>query len=116
MSRKMIVTSGLVMVGSETRSYVGLTWIIGGMYGILFSCVRPIQDDSQNRLMTASLAVTILNLGIGAVSRIPAENLPASDITDMNSVAFDILILGANTLVMGLLIRKMFFFYLNCTT
>ena len=116
MSRKFIVTSGLVMVGSETRSYVGLTWIIGGMYGVLFSFVRPIQDDSQNSLMTASLAVTIFNLGIGAVSRIPAETLPASDITYMNSVAFDILILGANTLVMGLLIRKMFFFYLNCTT
>ena len=109
MSRKIIVTSGLVMVGSETRSYVGLTWVIGGMYGVLFSWVKPIQDDSQNRLMTASLAVTVVNLGIGAVSRIPAENLPASDNTYMNSVAFDILILGANTLVMGLLIGKMIF-------
>lgn len=56
--------------------------------------------------MSASLAVTVVNLGIGAVSRIPAENV--SNIVDKHKdvIAVKILILGANTLVIGLIIGE----------
>lgn len=36
MSRKVILTSGLTLVGQESRSYIGLAWVIAGMYGMLF--------------------------------------------------------------------------------
>ncbi|KAL9955935.1 hypothetical protein ACROYT_G037339 [Oculina patagonica] len=103
MSRKVILTSGIILVGHESRSYIGLAWIIAGMYGILFSWIKPIRDVTENRLMATSLAVTVVNLGVGAVSRIPAENLPASVDTYTDAVLFKILVLGANTLVIGLL-------------
>ena len=106
MSRKVILTSGLILVGEESRSYIGLTWVIAGMYGVLFAWIKPIQDTFENRLMTTSLAVTIVNLAIGAVSRIPAENLPAATDSYMDAVVFKILVIGANTLVVGLLIGK----------
>ena len=106
MSRKVIITSGLILLGQETRSYVGLAWVVAGMYGVLFAWIRPIQDSFENRLMTASLAVTVVNVGIGAVSRIPAENLPASTDSYMDSVIFNILVLGANSVVVGLLFCK----------
>ena len=105
-SRKVILTSGLILVGEESRSYVGLAWIIAGMYGMLFSWIKPIRDLTENRLMATSLAVTVVNLGVGAVSRIPAENVPASIDTSMHAVSFKILIFGANTLVIGLLVGK----------
>ena len=105
-SRKVILTSGLILVGKESRSYIGLAWVIAGMYGIVFSWIKPIRDAAENRLMATSLAVTVFNLGVGAVSRIPAENISASFDTDMDSVLFKILILGANTLVIGLLVGK----------
>ena len=109
MSRKVIVTSGLILVGQESRSYVGLAWTIAGMYGILFAWHRPIQDAFENRLMTASIAVTVFNLGVGAVSKIPAEDLPASSDSYMyvDTVIFKILVLGANTLVIGILVCKL---------
>jgi len=68
------------------------------MYGVLFAWMRPIKDAFENRLMSVSLAVTVVNLGIGAVSRIPAENsVPSSDVNKyMDTVLFDILVLGAN--------------------
>ena len=102
MSRKVILTSGLILVGQESRSYVGLAWVMAGMYGMLFSWNRPIQDKTENRMMATSLAVTVVNLGIGAVSRIPAENLPPGS-TDayVEDVLFKTLVLGANTLVIG---------------
>ena len=106
MSRKVIITSGLILVGQEMRSYIGLAWVVGGMYGVLFAWIQPIQDVFENRLMTASLAVTVVNLGIGAVSKIPTEKLPSSNNSYMDNVIFNILVLGANTVVMGLLLCK----------
>lgn len=106
MSRKVILTSGLTLVGQESRSYIGLAWVIAGMYGMLFAYVRPIQNAFENRLMTTSLAVTVVNLAIGAVSRIPAENIPVSVDPYTETVLFKMLVLGANTLVIGLLVGR----------
>ena len=106
MSRKVILTSGLILVGQESRSYIGLAWVVAGMYGMLFCWVKPTQDAFENRLMSTSLAVTVVNLGIGAVSRIPAENIPDSIDRYRDAVILKILILGANSLVIGLLVGK----------
>ena len=64
------------------------------------------QDTFENRLMSTSLAVTIVNLGIGAVSRIPAENILNMADHQKDALAMKILIIGANTLVIGLLAGK----------
>ena len=106
MSRKVILTSGLILVGHESRSYIGLAWVAAGVYGIHFSWMKPIQDPFENRLMTTSLSVTVVNLGIGAVSKIPAENISDTVDKDMDALTMKILILGANTLVIGLLVGK----------
>ena len=106
MSRKVILTCGLILVGQESRSYIGLAWVVAGMYGMLFSWIKPIQDAFENRLMSTSLAITVVNLGIGAVSRIPAEYLPESTDQYTDAVVLKILIVGANTAVIGLLVGK----------
>ena len=105
-SRKVILTSGLILVGQESRSYIGMAWVIAGMYGILFSWVKPIEDLTENKLMTISLAVTVVNLGIGAVSRIPAEEISTSVDPYTDAVLFKMLVFGANTLVIGLVLGK----------
>ena len=106
MSRKVILTSGLILVGQESRSYLGLAWVIAGMYGVLFSWMKPIKDATENRLMATSLAVTVANLCIGAVSRIPAEEISADADSYTDALLFKLLVLGANTLVIGLLVGK----------
>ena len=106
MSRKVILTSGLILVGQESRSYIGLAWVMAGMYGVLFSWIKPIEDVNENRLMTVSLAVTVVNLGIGAVSKIPAENISGSEDPYVDAVVFKILVFLVNTLVIGLVVGK----------
>lgn len=32
MARKVVLTSGLILVGQESRSYIGLAWVVAGMY------------------------------------------------------------------------------------
>jgi len=111
MSRKVILTYGLILVGEESRSYIGLTWTIAGMYGILFFRMKPIQDGLENRMMSTSLAVTVFNLAIGAVSRIPAEKVSSSSEPYMQGVIFSILVVGANALVIGLPVCKLSIWY-----
>ena len=107
MSRKVIITSGLILIGQESRSYIGLAWVIAGIYGVFFAWNHPIQDAFENRLMTTSVAVTVFNLGIGSVSKIPSENVPTSTDSYIDTFTFNILILGANTLVIALLACKL---------
>ena len=106
MTRKVILTSGLILVGQESRSYIGLALVIAGMYGVLFATIRPMQDATENRMMTTSLAVTFVNLAIGAVSKIPTEKVTGWTGPDVDALVFKILVLGANTLVIGLLLGK----------
>ena len=106
-ARKVILTSGLIFVGQESRSYIGLALVITGMYGILFAWVKPLQDVMENRMMTTSLAVTVFNLVIGAVSKIPAENITTGSVgADADALFFKILVFAANSLVMGLVVGK----------
>ena len=102
-ARKLILTCGLIFVGQESRSYIGLALVITGIYGILFAWVRPLQDVMENRLMTTSLAVTVVNLVIGAVSKIPAENIESVD-ADTDALLFKILVFAANSSVIGLVV------------
>ena len=106
-SRKVILTCGLIFVGQESRSYIGLALVINGMFGFVFAWVKPLQDMMENRLMTTSLAVTVFNLVIGAVSKIPAENITTGSIdADTEALLFKILVLAANSLVIVLVVGK----------
>lgn len=106
-ARKVILTCGLIFVGQESRSYIGLALVITGMYGILFAWVKPLQDVMENRLMTTSLAVTVVNMVIGAMSRIPAENITTGSLdADTDALLFKILVFAANSLVIGLVVGK----------
>ena len=109
MTRKVVLTCGLILIGHESRSYIGLALVIAGMYGILFSWVKPIQDDMENNMMTASLGVTVVNLIVGATSKIPAENITDRIGPNTETLLFKILVFGANSLVIGLLVCKIFF-------
>ena len=104
--RKLILTSGMILVGGESRAYIGLACVMSGLYGMLFAIKKPIIDPFENKLMLSSLAVTFVNLGIGAVSRIPKEGIPSSIDTYVDSVMFKALVFGSNSLVIGLLAGK----------
>ena len=114
MARKVILTCGLSFVGQESRSYIGLALVTTGMYGIHFAWVKPLKDVMENRLMTTSLAVTVVNLVIGAVSKIPAENITTGSFAaDTDALVFKILVFTANSLVIGLVVGMTLFLPLN---
>ena len=102
--RKVILTSALIFLGAESRAYIGLAFLTSGAYAMLFARVSPMADPFENKLMVSSLSVTFVNLAIGAISRIPQENTPSSIDPYLDSIIFNILVFGANTLVISLLV------------
>ena len=104
--RKIVLTSGLILIGSESRSYAGIGCLISGIYAVDFAIKEPVVDPFENRLMLTSLVVTFINLGIGAVSKIPRENVATSVTPPMDKIMFEALVVGANASVILLLIGK----------
>ena len=104
--RKVILTSGIILLGAESRAYIGMALILSGFYGMLFAHMKPIEDPSENSLMLSSLAVTYVNLVIGAVSRIPEEVALDTSYPNLEKVLFDILVIGANVCVILILLGK----------
>ncbi|XP_022806838.1 uncharacterized protein LOC111343903 [Stylophora pistillata] len=113
MARKITLTSGLILIGQESRAYVGATCVLAGLYGMMFAYIAPIQDYFENKLMVTALSVTFINLGIGAVSRIPSENREPFKDPLMDTEIFKITVLGANTLVVGQLVLEYFSYILR---
>ena len=105
--RKVILTSGLIIVGGESRAYIGLALLLSGLYGMYFGLKKPISDPFENNLMLSSLAVTFVNLAIGAVSTIPSEGFSASVDPIVDNLVFNGLVFVANSLVIGLLVGKL---------
>ena len=105
-TRKVVLTSGLILIGSESRSYAGIACITSGIYAVFFALQKPVVDPFENRLMQTSLVVTFVNLGIGAVSKIPGENIPTSVDRVLDNIVFQLLVVEANALVIVLLIGK----------
>ena len=111
----MILTSGSILLGAESRAYIGMSLILSGYYGMLFAHMKPIEDPSENSLMLSSLAVTYVNLVIGAVSRIPEEVALDTLYPNLERVLFDILVVGVNVLVILVLLGKHIIYYLLLT-
>ena len=57
--------------------------------------------------MLSSLAVTFVDLAIGAVSAIPSEGFSASVDPIVDNLVFNGLVFVANSLVIGLLVGKL---------
>ena len=105
--RKVILTSGLIIVGGESRAYIGLALLLSGLYGMYFGLKKPISDPFENNLMLSSLAVTFVNLAIGAVSTIPSEGFSTTVDPIVDTLVFNGLVFVANTLVIGILVGKL---------
>ena len=105
--RKVILTSGLILVGGESRAYIALALLLSGLYGMYFGLKKPIRDRFENNLMLSSLAVTFVNLAIGAVSTIPSEGFSTTVDPIVDTLVFNGLVFVANTLVIGILVGKL---------
>ena len=97
--RKLLLTSILVLVGTESRSYIDSAAICSGFYTILYALFKPIPDAFEYWLQMSSLAVTFVNLMIGLMLKIPDENIVSAADREFDAAITAVLLVAANFLV-----------------
>lgn len=65
---------------------------------------KPIRDEFEDKLQLTSLLVIFLNLGIGVILKIPKESVPSDVDQYVDSLLVNILVVGANVLVIVLVV------------
>ena len=100
------MTSGLILLGGESRVYVVVAFGVAGLYCMLFAGKKPIADPFDNKMMVLSLTVTSVNLGVGVASRIPEEYMATSGDPHSEDMELNVLVVVANCLVIGVIIGE----------
>ena len=103
-TRKLVLTCGIILIGRESRAYVGLASICSGLFAVAFAFRKPIRDPFEDKLQLTSLLVIFLNLGIGVILKIPKESVPSDVDQYVDTLLVNILVIGANILVILLVV------------
>ena len=99
--RKLILTSVLVLIGTESRWYIGSSAIFAGLYAVFFALYKPIPDRFEYWLQLTSLLVTFVNLMVGLMLKIPDDAVIAVADKRMDAFITSFLLVGANLLVLA---------------
>ena len=106
MARKVILSAGVIFVGSESRTQVGIAAMVSAGFAMLHGRFRPIHDRFEDYLQMTSLLVTSFNLGIGVLLKVPSDGSTGSVNESHDNVGLGILLLVTNALVITVVLGK----------
>lgn len=102
MARKVILTAGVVFIGSQSRTQIGVAAMTSAGFAVLHALFRPIPDLFEDYLQMTSLLVTSFNLGIGVLLKVPSDESYDSGVDrGQDSIGLGILLVITNSLVIG---------------
>jgi hypothetical protein len=104
--RKVLLTSVMSLMDSESRTYLGLSSILSGLYSVLFAYKKPISDLFEHWLQLASLLATGVNMTVGLLLKIPASENTSGLSGEIEGVGVTALLLFANVFVIGMLVGE----------
>jgi hypothetical protein len=104
--RKIIFSTLLILLNAESRTSLGLTAILSGLYSVLFALHKPIEDAFEHWLQLASLIVTSINFTIGMLMKIPQEETSSGVSNEADSVIVTVLLVAANVAVVVIVVGK----------
>lgn len=106
MARKVILSAGVIFVGSESRTQVGIAAMVSAGFAMLHGRFRPITDRFEDYLQMMSLLVTSFNLAIGVLLKMPSDKVTGSVDQTLDKVGLGILLLVTNALVISVVLGK----------
>ena len=104
--RKLSLTSVLVLIGRESRTYLGVASIMSGLCTVIFASYKPVSDRFEHWLQLTSLLATCANMNSGLLLKIPGENLSSGLRTDVEGTGITALLLSVNVFVLGMIVGK----------
>lgn len=104
MARKLVLTSGLTLIGKHSRTQIGLGSIISALFAVLYVYFHPIANSFENHLQTVALMAIFLNLGIGVMLKETDESMPVTVNQRNDKLGVSILMVIINSAVIFILI------------
>jgi hypothetical protein len=101
--RKVLFSTILILMNAESRTSLGLTAIISGLYSILFALYKPIEDTFEHWLQMASLLASSVNFTIGMLMKIPTEDISSGVMYEADALIVTILLVVANVAVIAII-------------
>lgn len=102
MARKVILSAGVIFVGSESRTQVGIAAMLSAAFAMLHGRFRPITDRFEDYLQMTSLLAISFNLGIGVLLKVPSDEATGS----RDNIGLGVLLLFANALVISIVLGE----------
>lgn len=110
MARKVILSAGIIFIGSESRTKVGIAAMISAGFAMLYARFRPITDRFEDYLQMLSLLVTSIDLSIGVLLKMPTDDIAGSLDTSRDNEGLGVLLLVTNGLVISVVFGKKTYF------
>ncbi|XP_031561218.1 putative leucine-rich repeat-containing protein DDB_G0281931 [Actinia tenebrosa] len=101
--RKVLLTSVILLAHAESRTYLGVTAIISGIYAVLFAYYKPITDTFEHWLQLTSLLATMVNMIVGMLLKIPSDSLSSSVNTHVDEAFVTAVLMIANVAVIAIM-------------
>ena len=99
MYRKLLLTSVLPILTSESRIFLGLSIMISSFFTVLHAHTKPIKDRFENDLQLISLSVIPANLCIGYILETIVNQDPETQRKSEDTMGISVLLLILNSLV-----------------
>ncbi|XP_078365430.1 uncharacterized protein LOC144649736 isoform X1 [Oculina patagonica] len=106
MARKVILSAGVIFVGAESRTQIGIAAMVSAGFAMLHGRFRPITDRFEDYLQMTSLLATSFNLGIGVLLKVPSDESTGSVNKSHDNVGLGILLLVTNALVITVVLAR----------
>ena len=106
MVRKMILSAGVIFVGSESRTQIGIAAMVSGAFAMLHGRFRPITDRFEDYLQMLSLLVTSFTLGIGVLLKMPSDVESGNVDESHDNAGLGVLLLATNALVLSVVLGE----------
>lgn len=104
--RKVLLTSVMSLMDSESRTYLGISSILSGLFSVLFAYNKPVPDLFEHWLQLASLLATSINMTAGLLLKIPAQETTSGLSGEIEGIGVTVLLLFANVFVVGMLVGE----------
>ena len=107
MYRKLILVTGLSLIGSHSRSQVGVGVLLAGGFSVLHAAYQPITDRFENALQTTALLVVFFDLTLGVMLKIADNDIPVDVNTKNDNTGVGVLFVLVNSMVIAIALGKL---------
>ena len=107
MYRKLILVTGLTLIGSQSHTQIGIGILLAGGFAMLHASFQPIKDKFESGLQSVALLVVFFDMALGVMLKSTDSDIPVNSVNTKNdATGVEVLFVIINCLVIGIAFGK----------